>query len=193
MKAHWDAENDPLTALQGGNAGPFEAFIRLETTTLLGFFRRLGAPPDRAEDLTQELAIKLYSAAKTYTQQGRFSSYLFRAARNLWIDSCRRNRGLAGTSLGEELLASEPDKRAETPSASLERSDQRSALEAALAQLSESHRSVFELAILQDLPYEQIAEMLGIPKGTVKSRVFYALRKLRETLRSEQESSGGPK
>ena len=58
MRETWDSEHDPLVALRGGDAGPFEAFVTSETATFLGFFLRLGASRPEAEDLVQDLFMK---------------------------------------------------------------------------------------------------------------------------------------
>lgn len=188
LKGSWDDERDPLAALRGGNRGPFEEFVRSEAATLLRFFQRHGAALGEAEDLAQEVFLKLYRSAPTYSAQSRFSSYVMRVARNAWIDRRRRRAvrpegpsldeaGNGTASLLELLPGTDPDvsRRAERREAS-ER------VQAALAHLPESHAVVVELALVQGRPYAEIADLLGIPVGTVKSRVFHALRKLREQL-----------
>ncbi|MEM8713369.1 MAG: sigma factor, partial [Planctomycetota bacterium] len=98
MKDSWDGERDPLAALLKGRQGPFEAFVRAETRTLLGFFARLGAGRSEAEDLTQETFLKLYRlavpdlslaprgtsgtpSAPAYQARGQFRGFAFRVAR----------------------------------------------------------------------------------------------------------------
>lgn len=192
MKGSWDDERDPLAALRGGNRGPFEEFVRSEAATLLRFFQRHGAALGEAEDLAQEVFLKLYRSAPTYSAQSRFSSYVLRVARNAWIDR-RRRRAVRpeGPSLDEaaegsaSLLELLPGSEPEV-SRRAERLEERERVRAALAHLPESHAVVVELALVQQRPYAEISELLGIPVGTVKSRVFHALRKLREILQDEQ-------
>lgn len=188
MKGTWDGDRDPLAALRAGDRGPFEEFVRTEAGTFLGFFQRLGAERGEAEDLAQEVFLKLYKSAPTYADQSRFSSYALRVARNAWIDRRRRRAvRVDGASLddtqdeGASLLERLPSQGPETSSRA-ERAEERERLAAALRQLPESHASVFELAVLQELPYSEVSAVLGIPVGTVKSRVFHALRKLRDAL-----------
>lgn len=192
MKGSWDDERDPLAALRGGDRGPFEQFVRSETATLLRFFQRHGASLGEAEDLAQEVFLKLYRSAPTYSAQSRFSSYVLRVARNAWIDR-RRRRAVRpeGPSLDEaaegsaSLLELLPGSEPEV-SRRAERLEERERVQAALQHLPESHAVVVELALVQQRPYAEISELLGIPVGTVKSRVFHALRKLRELLQGEQ-------
>jgi len=188
LKGSWDDERDPLAALRGGNRGPFEEFVRSEAGTLLRFFQRHGASLAEAEDLAQEVFLKLYRSAPTYSAQSRFSSYVLRVARNAWIDRRRRravrpegpslDEAAAGSaSLLEILPATGPEV-----GRGAEVREERERVQAALAHLPESHAVVVELALVQGRPYAEISELLGIPVGTVKSRVFHALRKLREQL-----------
>ena len=90
MNHTWDAPPDPLEALQGGNRSPFDAFVASAAGDLLGFFRRLGALGTEAEDLSQEVFLKMYSSRAQYQPQGRFRAYVMRTARNAWVDACRR-------------------------------------------------------------------------------------------------------
>lgn len=193
MKEPWDqVHGDPLAALRDGDPGPFERFVEVETSTLLGFFRRLGASREEAEDLTQDTIVKLYRSAPRYEARERFEALAYRVARNAWIDAGRRASvrparaagGDGALEAGLPRVASEPD--VERLAESRESGER---LEAAMARLSQAQREVFELGALQELPYEQVAAILSIPVGTVKSRMFNAVRKLRELL--ETSDSGG--
>jgi len=181
--------DDPLLALQLGERGPFERFVRESAATLLGFFRRLGASDQEAEDLTQDVYMKLYLAAPRYTADERFTAYVFRVARNAWTDAGRRRAArvdLRQAAGDEELaLVAEPEEFGALEA--LSRGEQAHALRAAAAQLSEGHRLVFELGVLQELSYEEIARALDIPIGTVKSRMHHALRRLRAALQEQPE------
>jgi RNA polymerase sigma-70 factor (ECF subfamily) len=184
----WKAESDPLVALGEGDPKPFEAFVIDETPTFLAFFRRLGAQPTEAEDLTQDLAFKLYRQAETYRAEGRFRAFAFRVARNLWIDRVRkvgreprRTQGPVGDDM-PSLLYSLADERQPEPGLALEQREEAERLILALGQLSEGQRLVFELGVMQELPYQEISEILEVPVGTVKSRMFHAVRNLRTAL-----------
>lgn len=203
LKDSWDGESDPLAALREGRRGPFEAFVRAETRSFLGFFARLGASRSEAEDLVQETFLKLFRlAAKTqntpqeatpalYDARGRFAAYSFRVARNVWIDRSRKRASDPRTA-GEEAsaLSISRDERREMmtggtdtrPDARLQQLEESARIKEAVAALPESHRAVFELGVLQELPYAAIALALEIPIGTVKSRMFNAIKKVRDGL-----------
>jgi RNA polymerase sigma-70 factor, ECF subfamily len=192
LKKKWDGDRDPLAALAAGDPELFELFVRTETGTLLGFFRRLGGSQSEIEDLVQDTVVKLFRSANLYSANDRFEAYAFRAARNVWIDS-RRRAGVRGPALSAsteddlDLLRNvegperEPFERLET----VERAE---LLRRAVAKLDEAHRIAFELGVIQGLPYSDVAQIIGIPVGTVKSRVHNAVGKLRELLDVEELS-----
>jgi RNA polymerase sigma-70 factor, ECF subfamily len=184
----WETDGDPLEALAAGDRSPFEDFVRRSTPQFLGFFRRLGADEPEAEDLIQETFLKLFQSARTYRPDGRFAPFAFRIARNAWIDRRRRSAVQARAAGGEESEAALPGveraavDRSPSPGEALEEREEVARLREALATLPEHQRLVFELGVVQGLPYAEISAALEIPEGTVKSRMFHAVRRLRELL-----------
>lgn len=183
----WQLPCDPLLALQQGDPGPFESFVRLHARTMMAFFRQRGAPAARCEDLAQEVFLKLHQGAARYRPEERFSSFCFRIARNVWIDECRRvgvrpELARGGEAEEDQAAPQEPLAPPLDPTAGLIEAEEGEAVLRLIATLPESHRAVFELAVLGELGYGEIATRLGIPLGTVKSRMFYAVRRLREEL-----------
>jgi RNA polymerase sigma-70 factor (ECF subfamily) len=195
LKGIWDFDRDPLAALRNGAPDLFEEFVRTEAGTFVGFFRRLGAGRAEAEDLTQDVFLKLFRSAPTYEARSAFGAYALRVARNAWIDRRRRAavrppaqsvHGVhedGGEAIEPGIAIDEPgpDERAGSR-------EELRRLEAAVQSLPERHLSVFELAVVQGLPYAQISKLLDIPVGTVKSRVFHAVRRLREMLERSGET-----
>jgi len=181
----WHLTTDPLLALQRGDPAPFESFVRSHARTMMAFFQQRGASAARLEDLAQEVFLRLHQGAARYRPEERFSSYCFRVARNVWIDECRRagvRPQLAAGGEGEDEERHEPVAPAVDPLAGLVQGEEEAGVARLLATLPESHRAVFELAVLGELSYGEIARLLAIPVGTVKSRMFYAVRRLREEL-----------
>lgn len=195
MRGSWDRERDPLAALRRGEPGLFEDFVRSETTTFIGFFQRLGGSRVEAEDMTQEVFLKLFRQAGHYQPQGTFEAFALRVARNAWIDRRRRDaaripvRALSAVD-GEIAGEREPEARAEDLAGRLTAAEDRRRIAAAVKRLSFQHALIFELAVVQSRPYPEIAAELGIPLGTVKSRVFHALRQLRASLESPEGARG---
>jgi RNA polymerase sigma-70 factor (ECF subfamily) len=183
-----DARADPLSALRGGDPRPFEDFVTREAGTFVAFFVRLGASRAEAEDLAQDLFVKLFRHASRYEPRGRFDAFAFRVARNAWADRQRRRavrRPAQGAAEGappplEALPSAEPG-----PDGLASRSEEARLLRAAVRALPEAQQLVLELGLVQGLAYAEVAELLEIPVGTVKSRMFHALRRLRAALRME--------
>ncbi|MSR63649.1 MAG: RNA polymerase sigma factor [Planctomycetes bacterium] len=153
---------------------------------IAAYFVHQGASPCRAEDLTQEVFVKLYRCAARYRPQERFSSFCFRVARNVWIDDCRKASSRVGNM--REAQLEDMSYSSDSPQTYALEEEQLRVGEL-LARLPTAHRQVFELVLLGELSYEEIGELLSIPLGTVKSRMFQAVRSLRrawaERLRRE--------
>ena len=139
---------------------------------LLNFFWRQGVSLSEGEDLVQETYLRLWKYRREYTPSAKLSTFLFILARQVRIDALRRQTRRAGR---EERWGKEQPETT-SPVTPGVREDVRWAV----ARLSEPLREVIELGVFQDLPYAEVGEILGIPVGTVKSRMSNALKKLKE-------------
>ena len=139
---------------------------------LLNFFWRQGVSSDECEDLVQETYLRLWKYRDRYSPRAKLSTFLFVLARQVRIDALRHEsrRHHREENWGKEQADAVP------PPAFGTREDVRWAV----AQLSAPLREVVELGVFQDLPYAEVGEILGIPVGTVKSRMSNALKKLKE-------------
>ena len=179
-----------MLRVAAGDPHAFEPLVARVLPRLLGYFRRLGADSALAEDCAQEVLLKVYRVRARYRPRARFVTYLFHIARNHWID-VYRHRKVGPTTVsadaagpegeGRGLVADLPAKPSE-PSEGLGRSELAVALEEAIGALGDEHREVFVLAQVESLKYEEIGRILGIPVGTVKSRMHTAVRQVREAL-----------
>ncbi len=139
---------------------------------LLNFFFRQGVSHFEGEDLVQETYLRLWNYRRTYRPTAKLSTFLFMLARQVWIDALRRRTRREDREAGwgkEQPMSTEP--------ATL---GAREDVRWALAQLSDPLRDVVELGVFQELPYVEVGEILGIPVGTVKSRMSNALKRLKE-------------
>ena len=139
---------------------------------LLNFFWRQGVSLSEGEDLVQETYLRLWKYRREYKPTAKLSTFLFLMARQVRIDALRRQARRENRE--EKWIGEQPTS--EGPKAFGVREDVRWAL----AKLSEPLRDVIELGVFQDLPYAEVAEILGIPVGTVKSRMHNALKELKE-------------
>jgi len=157
----------------------FAVLVRRHQKMLLNFFIRSGVQYD-AEDLVQQTFLRLYRYRDRYMPRAKFTTFLFLMARQVWIDELRKRKR---TERLADALAREP----EPPSVLCGPSPERGGYDVAdaVAALPEGMRQVIELGVYQDLPYAEVARILGIPAGTVKSRMFNAIRLLRERIEVE--------
>jgi RNA polymerase sigma-70 factor, ECF subfamily len=153
----------------------FEVLVVRHQKKILNFFCRSGVQYD-AEDLVQKTFLRLYRSRGRYRKSAKLTTFLFLMARQVWIDELRRRTRYERLK-NEAALNSED--QSEAPVAS---SDARMDVTAALAGLSDEMRLVVELGVYQGLAYAEIAQIMEIPVGTVKSRMFNALRRLRAIL-----------
>jgi RNA polymerase sigma factor (sigma-70 family) len=178
------AEADPdaslmLLAAQGDDAA-FARLVERHHRPLLNFFLRSGAH-DESEDLVQKTFVRLYRYRDRYQPVARFVTFLYHLARNVWIDETRaiaRKRRLFEALREEEW----PGGQAGPSSPSGAAMDAATAL----ASLSPKLRDVVVLHIYQGLRYHEVAEVLGIPEGTVKSRMSLAMNALRKALHENE-------
>jgi RNA polymerase sigma-70 factor (ECF subfamily) len=144
---------------------------------------KLGAPDALAEDLVQETFLTVWRKAALYSnQRGAASTWIFTIARNLRIDQLRRQSNKPYEDLEAVELASD----APTGSALVEQHQVVDRVSAALVKLPAEQQEVVRLSFVHDMPHAEIAEKVGIPLGTVKSRLRLAYERLRPLLEDLQ-------
>ena len=195
MEAAIDLSQDPqaqaeLALMARVRDGDREAVIGIVTryqSELIGFFFHLCWDQLTSEELAQDVFVRLYNARERWQPTARLRTWLYRIAHNLWIDHLRRKRSLVSLDAerGDEGIRLS-DVLAAAPGAdpdAVERDQQiRLRVRTALADLPEGQREVFVMANDLGMKYQEIAAVLAIPEGTVKSRMHHAVRALREDL-----------
>ncbi|HWX20164.1 MAG TPA: sigma-70 family RNA polymerase sigma factor [Candidatus Binatia bacterium] len=146
------------------------------------------------QDLAQETFVRVFARRKEYAPSGKFSTWLWRIALNLCYDELRRRRRQEASSFDEvgsktaarleEFLAAGP-----TPDESLVDQERQQLVRGALRQLPEAYRAVLVLRHYENLKFREIAGVLDIPEGTVKSRMAEALTQMNRLLRPMLETS----
>nr|WP_217911479.1 RNA polymerase sigma factor [Myxococcus sp. AM011] len=181
-----------MLAFQAGDARAFEALVRRHRTPVFNFILRFVGQRARAEDVLQETWLKVVRSAGEYQAKARFTTWVYTIARNLCVDSARKESYRQATSLespvsgvdGEEgrpLSEALPDSGA-SPERGAYNARLRPLLERALASLPEEQREVFILREYSGIPFKDIADVTGVSENTVKSRMRYALDGLRRRL-----------
>jgi RNA polymerase sigma-70 factor (ECF subfamily) len=156
-----------------GEQSAFTALVKRHQGPLLNFFHRMSVYTD-AEDLVQETFVRLFNYRARYRPTAKFTTFLYTIARHVWVDLIRKTA--RKEALVENLKMDRPSQDDGGMGRTFARLDAQSALE----RLPEKLRSVVVLSLYQGLRYEEISVVLGIPTGTVKSRMFNALSQLKE-------------
>ncbi len=174
--------------------GDFRAFDELYarySQSLRRFLFSLTWDQDTAEDYLQEVFLRLYRARERYEPTGKLSSYLFRIAKNYYLSQVRKKRRSEEMSLSLEnrdgfrpFESIRANERIE-PEVHLMEAYRRWGIRQAIRALPEKQKLVFVMSHFQEMKYDEIAEVLRIPVGTVKSRMFAAVNTLKTLLKEE--------
>jgi RNA polymerase sigma-70 factor (ECF subfamily) len=179
-----------IEACQEGDSSAFNLLVWRWEKPLYNFIYKYVGDATLAEDLVQDTFIRVLKSIRRYTHQGSFSTWLYRIAINLCKDHIKRKRlplislhDYYTTGSGERIYVQEriQDEGARTDE-SLKAEEREELVRRLLASLPEEERIVILLKEYQELTFREIAEVLDIPEGTVKSRLYHALRSMRESL-----------
>jgi len=164
-----------------GDAAAWEEIVRTYNRRIYNICYRFTGSADAAEDLAQEVFIKMYRTLGSYdVERGSFMTWVATVSRNLLVDHFRRTKLdrltdplEAGPRQEEEApsLAEKLPDRAPSPDAQLQKQETRQLVQRALQKLSPDLREAVILRDLQDMDYREIAQALKVPEGTVKSRI----------------------
>jgi RNA polymerase sigma-70 factor (ECF subfamily) len=160
-----------------GDVDAYETLYRKHVGRVHAICLRISADADRAEDLTQEVFLRVWQKLDQFDGRSALSTWLYRLATNVAIDSIRREiRRSARETLTEDPVRWERPGPARSPETGMD-------LEAALALLPPGARAVFVLHDIEGFRHREIARMTGLAEGTSKAQLFRARRLLREKLR----------
>ncbi len=173
-----EQDNELIGRVLEGDQEAFAALVARHEARIRGLLGRMLGCEERARDLAQETFVAAYRGLASFRRESRFSTWLYRIACNRAASALRRSRPTASLAAVAEQADSGP-----SVSAGLEQADLQRVIREALGGLDERFRAVVILADMEDASYEQIAETLGIPVGTVRSRLHRGRLELRERLR----------
>jgi RNA polymerase sigma-70 factor, ECF subfamily len=170
-----------------GDKKAFEMIVRKYQQPLLSYVGRMVAERELALDFTQDVFVRAYFSLRSFDPRYKFSTWLFRIASNLVIDHWRKKK-LPTFSLSEPLGKAEDCLTLDVPDdepavgRKFELAELRRKVDLALEKLPGPWRELFVWRYVNELSYEEMAEIKGLPLGTVKNRVFQAKEMLRRIL-----------
>ena len=178
-------ERELVTAAKGGDQNAFETLIRLYEKRVFALTRRLCANPNDAEEAAQEAFLAAWQGLPFFRGDSSFATWLYRLTSNACMDQLRReqrHQNAAGPSLDDEevelpVVAAEGD-----PHAAAERRELKEVINAGLQSLPAEYRAVLVLREIHQRSYDEIADILDVDLGTVKSRIARAREALRKRL-----------
>lgn len=178
-------------AAAGGDEAAFGELVRLHEKKVYRLALRMCASPEDAEDVAQEAFLSAWKGLPSFRGEAGFSTWLYRLTSNAAIDHLRRTRRQRGEgSLDDEGLGLEAADPAPSPQEEAEGMELREAVAEGMGRLSDSHRQALALREIQELSYEEIASVLEVDLGTVKSRISRAREALRKILLKNGNLSG---
>src|SRR5215471_18418398 len=166
-----------------GFEGCFEELVRRYQRPISAYVYRMVGDYESALDLTQEIFIKVYNSLRRYRSEFKFSTWIYKIAHNSAVDHLRRTstreQSLITGGEGEHYELPIESSRL-SPEQESEQKERRSEIESVVRTLPATYRELITLRHSQDLTYEEIVEVTGLPLGTVKNRLFRAREMMRQ-------------
>lgn len=168
-----------------GDHAAFQALVERHQHAVVGTVAKMLGNASEAEDIAQQVFLRLWKSARRYKPSAKFTTYLFTITRNLVFNETRKRQRRKTHSLDEqedEWHQQVSDREVTPPDEQLAQDELREAVDRAIADLPEKQRLAVVLRRYEQMPYEEIAEVLELSVSAVKSQLFRARTTLRESL-----------
>ena len=188
-------ERDLIRKAKQGDMLAFEELILKHEKIVYNLALRMMNHSEDAMDISQEVFLKAYRSLANFDERSAFSTWLYRITHNTCIDEIRKRKGKQTYSLEEDLESEDGSMQrqvaddGDTPEESLMRKEQKSEILRALDTLSEEHKAAIILRDVKGMSYEEIAEILDLSLGTVKSRINRARNQLKTEILKIREQN----
>ncbi len=184
-----------IDAARKGDQSAFEQLVLLYEKRVFALTLRMCKNPEDAAEAAQEAFLAAWQGLSFFRGDSSFSTWLYRLASNACVDLLRRegrHRAAAGPSLNDEALNLDIPDRAVSPQTAAEQAELRGQIEAGLAALPPDYRQVLILREIHQRTYDEIADILNLDLGTVKSRISRGRKQLRKILLESGNFSAAP-
>lgn len=187
------ADSELISRAAGGDAAAFQALVERHRSMVYRVAYQFAGNHYDAEDIAQEVFIKVYRSLDRFRQDAQLSSWMYRIVMNACIDHRRRHRPSGAAPFGEEAEHRLMNTVEETPGPEdrAYAGELGQVLEAEINRLPHGQRIVFVMRHHQGLKLGEIAEALGLAEGTVKRQLHAAVHRLRHALRHANVTAGG--
>ena len=179
-----ETDEELVTAFRGGDISAFDTLVQRWERKIQGAVYRIMGSGEEARDLAQETFLRAYRGLGSFKSEARFSSWLYQIALNLCRDRLRQRRGKTLVSIDDldPTTAARIDRSPPTAQEMVEAKDLGRIVALAMSDLPEEQREVIVLKEYQGLTFQEIADSLGVPVSTVKTRLYRGLVQMRERL-----------
>lgn len=183
------SEPSLVAAARRGDRQALGTLLQGLQSRLYNSLLRLTGSPETAQDLVQETFVQALTKIQTFRGESQFFTWLYRIAFNLAMSGGRRRRPQLASEFDTQI---DSHRASDTPDELAMRSENVRRVQAAIAALDEAHRTVVVLREIDGCDYQQIGDILGVPVGTVRSRLFRARLELRNLLADPTERAEVP-
>jgi len=174
-----------MALVRDGDMGAFESLVELHQNAVIGTVAKMLGSPTEAEDIAQQVFIRVWKSAPRYEPQAKFTTWLFTITRNLVFNEVRRRKRKPTVSQDEREEESHrvaEDKQSTSPDQDLLHSELESAVDSAIQALPEKQRLAVVLRRYEEMPYDEIGKVLSMSVPAVKSLLFRARTQLKNEL-----------
>jgi RNA polymerase sigma-70 factor, ECF subfamily len=173
-----------VRATLAGDNQAFGALVERYQDRLFNTLARLTGSRHDASDLAQDAFVQALVKLDTFRGDAQFYTWLYRIAMNLSLSQRRKRRPVASVDVAKERAGEEPMDQGESPDQGLIQQERAQLVQQALLLLGDDHRQILVLREMESCSYDQIGEILNLPIGTVRSRLFRARMQLKEQLQA---------
>lgn len=181
-----------MMRVKEGDVAAFEELIEIHQHAVIGTVAKMLGSANDAEDISQQVFIRIWKSAKRYQPNAKFTTWMFTITRNLVFNEMRRRQRKPSVSINEredDFHIGTPDDLSKTPDATALQNELEKAIDQAIQALPEKQRMAVVLRRYEELPYEEIGSILKLSLPAVKSLLFRARAQLKENLQSYLEAN----